>query len=116
MKIPKKLKIGGHVYQIKFPYRFQERLDLVGQHDRSLKELRITDCDECGNQRALSDIFVTLIHEIFHAFDENFGHKIFVGEEGEKRIVALSECTFAFLIDNDYLNLEENIVAPKLKK
>ncbi len=107
MDIPKTLKIGGHIYKVMFPYHFKERGDLDGQHDRSVRELRICENDGCGSQRAISDIFVTLIHEIFHAFDAISGHEIFQGDEGEKRIRAMSECAFAFLVDNKYLKLEE---------
>ena len=101
MKIPDKLKIGGHRYTVKFPYIFKERVDCFGQCDSSVKEIRIAEVDSGGNVRPDSAILVDLIHEIFHSVDYNSGHKVFIGEEGEKRCVALSEGFYQVLSDND---------------
>lgn len=101
VKILDKIKIGGHWLTIKFPYLFKERVDCFGQYDGSVKEIRIVRVDSGGNVRADSAILVDLIHEIFHAIDRNSGHEMFVGEEGEKRCVAMSEGWFQVLRDND---------------
>ena len=105
--IPKKLKIGGHWYKVKFPYRYQERSDWSGHCDNARKRIYIGNDDGNGNLRAESAIIVTLIHEIYHAIDNLTGHGIFTGPEGEARCEALSEGTFQFLVDNGYLVLEE---------
>lgn len=107
MKIPKTLKIGAHSYKVLFPYRFTERADCVGMHIKATTELKITDCDDTGNKRALSDIYVSLIHEILHAIDYRFAHGIIAKNEiGEDIITALAEGLTAFLIDNGYLKKE----------
>lgn len=102
MKIPKIIKIGGHQYKIIFPYVFTERFDRVADHDFSIKEIRIV-AEECNVKRADSGIIVTLIHEILHAIDGNSGHDMFHGNDGEKRIQALSEGIYQVLVDNPKL-------------
>lgn len=100
--IPKKLKIGGHEYEIIFPYVFTERFDRCGDHDFELKRIRITEYD--GNQkRPESGIMVTFIHEVLHAIDCTSGHCMFRGDDGEKYTEALSEGLYQVLVDNGYL-------------
>ena len=102
MKIPETLKIGGHVYKIIFPYVFTERYDLAGDHNGENCEIRIAEKD--GDiKRAKSSVEVTLIHEVLHAIDSTTGHRMFAGEEGEKKIEALSEGIYQVLVDNGYL-------------
>ena len=101
MKLQKKIKIGGYWYTVKFPHEFKERVDVFGQCDSSVKEIRIAGVDSGGNMRADSAILADLTHEIFHAIDRNTGHEMFVGEEGEKRCTAMSEGWFQVLRDND---------------
>jgi len=100
--MPKTIKIGGHQYKIIFPYVFNERYDRVGDHDPSTKEIRLTDQD-AAVPIADSGITVSLIHEILHAIDRNSGYNMFVGDEGEKRIVAISEGIYQVLVDNPKL-------------
>ena len=107
MKIPERLKIGGHWYEVKYPYHFLERDGMVGQQDWHLKEIRIGDTDGCGNQAAESRIAVTLIHEILHACDYITGHRMFEEKEGENKLEGLSEVLFQVLRDND-LNFRVN--------
>ena len=102
MKIPKSLKIGGHNYDIFFPYVFVERSDLTGQCDYSSKYIRIAD-KSCDEPRKESAIAVTLIHETLHAIDFGSGHRMFAGDNGEARIAALSEGIYQVLLDNGYL-------------
>ena len=102
MKIPKRLKIGGHDYQIVFPYVFTERSDLTGQNDPNLKLIRIVEYVN-DERRANSAICVTLIHEVLHAIDHNTGQQIFTGNDGECKIGALSEGIYSLLVDNDFL-------------
>jgi hypothetical protein len=101
MKIPETLKIGGHNYRVRFPYRFNERGDIMGQHDGTLKEIKIDDCD-CWThaERSETGVAVTFLHEILHACDQITGHEIFKGEDGEKKIEAISESLFQVLRDN----------------
>lgn len=105
MKIPKKLKIGGHEVKVVFPYHFKERFDLCGQYDDGVKEIRIAEVDGGGGRRAQSGIWVSLIHEILHAIDINSGHGIF--KDMEPAIEGISNGIFQVLVDNGFLNLKE---------
>ena len=110
IKIPEKFKIGGHIYTVQFPYRFEERSDINGLHLRESTNIRITDCDETGCKRSVSTIYVTVIHEVLHSIDQAFCHGILANdkENGENIIKGLSEGIFAFLIDNGYLKKIED--------
>jgi len=102
MKLPKTIKIGGHQYKVIFPYVFTERFDRVGDHDYSTKEIRLS-AEEANLPIADSGIIVSLIHEILHAIDRNSGHNMFVGDDGEKHIQAISEGIYQVLVDNPKL-------------
>jgi hypothetical protein len=106
LKIPKKLKVSGHWYTVKYPYKFSERGDLKGQHDGDLMEIRIsaTDGGECN--RPESDIAATFLHEILHAVDRISGHYTFV--EDENALKGLTEILFQVLRDNKLRFDEEN--------
>lgn len=103
MNIPKTIKIGGHQYKVIFPYTYTERYDRWGDCDDTMKIIRVTDSDGGGAKRADSSIIVTFIHEILHGIDCLTGHKMFSGEEGEKRIESLSEGIYQILVDNPKL-------------
>ena len=107
MDIPAKVKIGGHWYEIKYPYKYQERYDRGGHCDFSQKIICVGNDDGNGNLKADSAIIVTFIHEILHAIDNLTGHEMFLGSEGESRVEALSEGIYQFLVDNGYLTLKE---------
>ncbi len=106
MKIPDKIKIGGHSFAIKFPYKFRERVDIFGQCDHPKKEIRISGVDSGGTARAESAVLVTVIHEVLHGLDATLGHEMFVETEGEKQCDALSEGIFQVLIDNGWIELD----------
>lgn len=103
MEIPKKVKVGGHWIEIKYPHIFQERFDRFGQCDDAKKIIYLTALDGNGEKRADSAISVTFIHEVLHAIDMTSGHEIFVGDAGERKIEGLSEGIYQFLVDNGYL-------------
>lgn len=103
MQLKPRYKIGGHWFEIKYPYIFQERFDRFGQCDDPKKIIYITDVDGNGAKRAESAIVVTFIHEILHAIDLNTGHHIFEGKEGEEKLEGFSEGIYTFLIDNGFL-------------
>jgi len=103
MKLPEKIKVGGHWIEIKYPHIFQERHDRWGQCDDAKKVIYITNKDQNGEDRNESAVIVTFIHEVLHALDNHSGHEIFMGENGEKKIEGLSEAIYMFLVDNGYL-------------
>jgi len=101
MKIPETVKIGGHVYQVLFPYVFTERFDLYGQHDPEVKEIRVSARDVANQVRIDSAVFVTFIHEVLHAIDSITGHHVF--KDNEKAIEGFSESIYQILVDNGWL-------------
>ena len=102
MNLPKTIKIGGHNYEVIFPYVFTERNDLNGDIDDNKKIIRLVGSIE-GEKRVDSALMVTLIHEILHGLDHTTGQRMFAGDEGEKKIEALSEGIYQVLVVNGYL-------------
>lgn len=100
MKIPKKIKVGGHEIKVLCPYEFRERCDINGSYDKAMGEIRICKVDGGGNPRIDSEIAVTLLHEILHACDYVSGHRMFEGQDGENKIEGLSEVLYQVLRDN----------------
>ena len=101
MQLPNTIKIGGHTYKVIFPYIFKERLDLQGQHDFAVKEIRLASVDMANQERVTSDVYVTFIHEVLHAIDAITGHHIF--ENNENAIEGFSECLYQILVDNEWI-------------
>jgi hypothetical protein len=99
MKIPKKLKIGGHTYSVIYPYHFKERGDISGQHDLDVLEIRVDDRDGWShNARPESTVAETFLHEILHACDTISGHNVF--KSNESAITGISQLLFQVLRDN----------------
>jgi len=101
VKLPKELKIGGHVVKVLYPYNFKERVDLSGQYDGQYDEIRIAGCDMGGHARLESSVWVTLIHEILHAIDYTTGHRVFT--DNEQAIEGISEMIYQVLVDHGCL-------------
>ena len=99
--IPKTIKVGGHNYKVLFPYVFKERFDRWGQCDYAQREIRLGLLDSGGTERAMSGVWVTLIHEILHAIDNAGGHDIF--GDNEKAVEGFSEMIYQVLVDNGWL-------------
>ena len=104
MKLPKRVKIGGHKYKVLFPYIFKERFDHWAQCDFAMKELRIGLADGGGQDKVDSAVIVTFIHEILHAIDFTTGHAIFA--DNEPAIEGFSEGIYQVLVDNGWLKKE----------
>lgn len=110
MKIPDKIKIGGHWWKIEYPYVFKERMDIWGQCDSALKTIRISNIDGAGNIRPQSADLVTLIHEILHAIGFLSNDKTLTKHDANEemdRIEFISEMIYQVLIDNGWLEIEE---------
>jgi hypothetical protein len=99
MKIPDKLKVGGHWYTVKYPYEFTERGDLMGQHDSDMLEIKISGKDPWYHvSRPESSIAVSFLHEILHACDRISGQHVF--KDNEQAVGGISEILFQVLRDN----------------
>lgn len=89
-KLPKKVKIGGHMFKIVF----KELEDDNGSLDWRTNTITI------DSKLPLNHQWATLIHEAFHGFNttmdtqNDFGHAL---------LDSLSEQFYAFLVDNKIL-------------
>lgn len=90
MKIPKKLKIGGHIYKIDST----EELDGISGDTDSVKNVIRLSKTLVPSQRE-----ATLIHEIFHAINTTFGST----NDGHRFLDSLSEQLYQVLSDNKML-------------
>lgn len=95
IKFPKKLKIGGHEYEVLYPYKFTERTDLFGQADHALKQIKVTDTDGGGAERPVSGVCETFLHEILHCADDQSK----AGLE-ERQIGCMAEALYQIFVDN----------------
>lgn len=84
MKIPKKLKIGAHIYNVKLV----DELDKCGMLNRDKNILSIS-ADMPQDQKE-----ATLIHEILHGLNNELDHTLVDG---------LAEGLYQVFKDNDFL-------------
>jgi len=101
IKLPSRLKIGGHTYKVIFPYEWEEREDIHAQHEPNFHELRI------GNRGDEGSAWAALFHEMLHAIDRISGHdrlqKIEEDEASASYVDALAEGLYQVLNDNRLL-------------
>ena len=101
MKIPERLKVGGHWYKIVCPHGFTERGDRNADHDPGMKTIRIDVFDSWSHQKKPdSSIAVSFLHELLHACDFQTGNRLFIDQDGEAKIEAFSEALYQVLHDN----------------
>ena len=101
MRIPKQLKIGGHIYDIDYPYIFKEREDIFGRTNFSRNSIMISDCDGAGNECSKSHTERVFWHEVIHAVDiiyccDGIGDKT----DKESMIEGLAQGLYQVLVDN----------------
>jgi len=108
MKIPKKVKVGGHWVYIDCSYMFQEVNDTWAQYNDPRKLIRVQIKDEGGNVVSESFVAGNIIHEIVHAMDIIAGQEFFGKDKEirEKRIEGLSQMILQVLVDNKWLEVE----------
>ena len=98
MRIPKKVKVGGHWYKVHIGYIFKERFDRSGDTDSDIKEIRIAK-ETLGVPLPKSQVEQVFIHEILHAIDWVYNSD----ELEEKQIKRLAEGLYQVLKDNKML-------------
>ena len=96
-KILKKVKIGGRIIDVLYPYQFKERSDLRGQAHYSLGTIFLTDKDGSGNEYPKEAVFETFIHEILHCICHTYNGE---AQIEEREICALSHGLYQVLVDN----------------
>jgi len=98
MKIPAQIKIGGHIYQVVYPYVFKERFDRAGSTDGDACRILISNkCD--GLEMPQSRIEEIFIHEVLHAVDSIYNG----GKLEEEDVKRLAEGLYQVLSDNNLL-------------
>jgi len=99
MKLPNKVKIGGHWYKVVFPYRFIERVDINGHTDSDILEIKIANGDGYNQKLANSKVMELFFHEVLHAIDDVYN----ANQLEEATVKRLGQGLFQFLVDNGYL-------------
>ena len=99
MKIPSKLKVGGHTYKVIKNFKFTQEPKLVGQADHDLGEIRVSPYESSGNHRISSRVEETFIHEILHCINNVYNENKFIEED----IGRLSQGLYQVLKDNRLL-------------
>jgi len=100
---PKKIKIGGHNYQVMFPYNFKERVDISGQADHDVQEIRVSEMDGAGVRRTESATGEIFWHEILHCIDHIYN----ADETSEEAMSKLSQGLYQVLTDNFVIKPKE---------
>ena len=102
MSLPEKLKIGGHIWTVLYPYTFVDNDGLSAQCDPNRLELRIG----AANQQE-SVAWVSLLHEMLHAIDKQAGfcklEEIEKEEDMKSYVDGLAEGIWQVLVDNNLL-------------
>ncbi len=96
MLIPKKLKVGAHLYDVIFPYKFSERTDLRGQTCHLTLRIKLTEHTNEAQPIAKSNIELTFLHEIIHCVDQVYNG----GKMDEDSVERMGEGLYQVLQDN----------------
>jgi len=95
MKIPDKIKVAGHYYDVKFKDKWLSKREIVGRFDNDAKKILLCKYYK-GTKRAKSEIEQTLVHEIIHSVDRHYNHSSLSEKETER----LSQGLYQVLKDN----------------
>ncbi len=106
MRLPKRMKIGGHEVKVLFPHHFRQNPDLCGQANYGLNEIRVAESDLCGARWSESSIETTFLHEVIHWV----GH-VYYGEKSleEQLVCALAQGLHQVLKDNRIKFFDEDL-------
>jgi len=96
MRIPKQLKVAGHIYKVKYPYIFREDPNLQGQSDLILKEIRLSDVTKSGAKIPMALVMNCLCHEILHCVDYEYNNQSLE----EDAVMRLANGLYQVLRDN----------------
>ena len=101
MKIPKKIKVAGHYYKVKWDNKRLSNEGWVGESDHHLDMIYLCKYYRREEPRTDSEIQETLVHEILHAIDVNYNNHAL----NEKTITRLATGLHQVLKDNDLSEL-----------
>lgn len=115
MKLPDRIKIGPHHFDIYDDYRFKERTDVNGQCDMCLQEIRISAVDGGGNVYSNERKRTIFLHEMLHGIQNAF-----LGNQdiAETLIEGFAVGIHSILVDNPQLfaQLMSNGESTQVKK
>ena len=101
MKIPKKIKVAGHVFDVLMPYIFKERSDIFGRVDFATNKIMITNINSQGNLCAESHTEQIFLHELVHALDRLYcSNRLGVECDKEHLVDDLAQGLLQLLTDN----------------
>lgn len=98
VKIPKKIKIAAHVYDVVLPYKFTERSDLRGQSDHLTCKIKIADKTLTNEDVTPVNLQITTLHEIIHCVDMVYN----AGQLDEPTVERLGEGLYQVLQENGF--------------
>jgi len=96
ISLPKKLKVGGHVYKVKTLKYFKDQRDLVGLHSEHDRVITVA-IQYSSLDRNIQQLLETLLHESIHAIDSVYCERSF----SETIVEKLSEALYCVLAAND---------------
>lgn len=94
MKIPKRIKIGPHIYEVKIDEKLQENHDKMGLTNHTKLKI-VLDASQAPGQ--MEDTF---IHEILHAINNQVGFVDKDYKEEESSICRLTPMLLQVIKDN----------------
>ena len=74
MKIPKKIKVAGHIYKVIWDDKRLSNGGFVGESDHHLDTIYMCKYFQRDEPRNDSEIEETFIHEILHTIDVNYNN------------------------------------------
>ena len=101
MKMPRRLRIAGRWFRIRFPYLFNERTDIFGRVCFNRGQILITNIDQSGSICSEEHTATVFWHELFHLLDYTYCMNK-IGEEADKEdlVDALARGLVQILNDN----------------
>ncbi len=96
-KILKKVKVGGRMIEVLYPYQFKERDDLCGQAHYSRGIILLAGKDSSGNEYPKEAVFENFIHEVMHCICHTYNGEVQIEE---RETCALSHGWYQVLVDN----------------
>ena len=101
MEIPRLLKVGSHMFSVKYPYQFKERTDLDGRMSLEHSEILLAGKDRSGRVVSQSYLEQVFWHEVFHTIDQIYCcNGIGISNDKEAMIEGLSQGLLQILYDN----------------
>lgn len=106
--IPKKLKVGGSIYKISFPWQFETNAS--GLHASYLTEIRISGFED-GEVRPLPKIYEILLHETMHAIDHIYMTFPLIHDSLDSMSIGLLQV----ILENDLRLTDDKYIPKKVK-